>query len=160
MVVMHVMCTNEIEVDIVTVDTKNSATETRTRNRLNKVIEEYNKRAEGLVEKLNNSAREQQLNPEKLKLNRISDFYAFSLLYQRFLLNIVRDRGLFITRVMTSVLMGVLLGLLGYGLDDHQDGAFARYGLLYIMLVMTPFMNILAAIVNCKLYNSGRNMRF
>jgi hypothetical protein len=131
------------------VDTKNATTEAKTTKRLNGIIKSYKKLSGTLEQEL--EAAKENTNPEKLKLHRISGFYAFALLYQRALYNVVRDRSLFVARIITSLLLGVLLGLLGYDLGDDQDGAMDRYGVLSIMLAVTPFMTILAAIVNCKL---------
>lgn len=132
--------------DVITVDTKNEKLESKSRERLSKVIESYNTSSSKYLEVKESST---EVVPKFAKKEQHSSFYAFGLLYKRSFLNLVRNKPLFFSKVSSAILLGLLLGVFAYNLGDDQNGAFDRIGCLSIMLGLTPFMSILSCIVAC-----------
>ncbi len=65
--------------------------------------------------------------------------------------NNVEDYSSLLVQSVEAVMMSVMIGLIFYGLGDDQKSSTDRFGLLYILSALYPYMAMLDVIGKCKL---------
>lgn len=143
-------------VDLITVDTRTPTAEKRSLARVTQLVTSF-AQASTLTDARSASSTDTHtpthtpLLPaiEHTSLPSPSPLYQFWILYRRASQNVIRDRLSFLSKLVYSLFVALLFGAISYNLGRDQVGVQDRIGTLNIMLSLTPFMAILACIVQC-----------
>ncbi|KAK3600622.1 hypothetical protein CHS0354_008910 [Potamilus streckersoni] len=89
--------------------------------------------------------------------NQPGHWKQFWILYRRSTRNIVEDYGFLITQLVQAIAMSVVVGLVYYKLGIDQSSIRDRFGLLYILGALYPYMIVLDLIGT---YHKERNFLY
>jgi hypothetical protein len=80
-------------------------------------------------------------------------FVFFSLVFRRSTRNIVEDYGYLATQFIQAVAMSVVVGFVYFNLGLDQSSVRDRFGMMYIIGALYPYMVVLDLIGLCKFIN-------
>jgi hypothetical protein len=80
---------------------------------------------------------------------RINYFAQIGVLFERTMLNMARDRMVILSRVLEAIVLGFLVGLIFFQLDDTPSGIKSRIAALYSSTALQPFLIMLSIIIQC-----------
>jgi len=81
--------------------------------------------------------------------SRINYFSQTLVLLQRSLINMARDRMVILSRVLEALLLGFLVGMIFFQLEDTPSGIKSRIAALYSASSLQPFLIMLSIIIQC-----------
>ncbi|KAF2073162.1 hypothetical protein CYY_005515 [Polysphondylium violaceum] len=134
--------------DLITINSQNEKVEQESTERLGQLIEGYK---ESLLSKpsiglASSSAEEmKRFVPES---RNTSFLYQVLLLIKRSFQHIIRDKSLFMARLVETILMALITGGIFYNLEQDIGGIKSRIAAFYIVVILQPYLIIIATILH------------
>ena len=81
---------------------------------------------------------------------KVSILEQFLVLTVRGTKNLVRDRLSFLSRILESLLMGFLIGLIFLQMEDNPTGFTSRIAMFFIISTLQPYILVTASVLHCE----------
>jgi len=131
--------------DLITINAQNEKVEEESTERLTRLIEGFK---ESPLSKPSVFQSSEEMNKFVPESRNTSFFLQVFLLIKRSFQHIIRDKSLFMARLVETILMALITGGIFYKLEEDVGGIKSRIAAFYIVVILQPYLIIIATILH------------